>query len=231
MLTMDWAAGLGCRPAPTGLARAARTGGDGLSGWVPGVTGGPSPGAPPASRRWGSAESSTGPRGPATMKFGYSLGVLTPVGLRRPWRGIMPLRGGPCRAFAQPAGSADGIARRGPRIDAQEGDAAVIGQRAEHQDLAAEAGDPLGREVGHDHDEAADERGGIRVGPRQLGRAAPQAARAEVDRQAVGGPARLGERLGGDDAPDAQVQPLEVGPRRGPGWQEADGSCVMPRRW
>ena len=94
---------------------------------------------------------------------------------------------------------------------AQEEDLAVRAHRPEHEHLAREPGDPPRREVENGHDLPAHEGLAVRVRDRQLGRAdALPDLRAEVDPQAVGRLARLGERLGRDDPPDAHLDPLEL---------------------
>ena len=87
----------------------------------------------------------------------------------------------------------------------------LVRERAEDEELALEAGDPLRPEAEH-ADDLAPEQLLTRV-VRDLRARAAHPARAEVDRELPRGPSRLRELLHGDDPPDREVEPLELLPR------------------
>ena len=105
------------------------------------------------------------------------------------------------------------VSRLDSRSGREQHDAVFLGQAAEDEHLALEAGDALGLEPEDTHDLPAEELLATVMG--ELRARASGAASAEVDRELVRGVARLREVLDvGDDA-DRELEALELVPGRG----------------
>ena len=97
-----------------------------------------------------------------------------------------------------------------PRLNRQQGDPAIAGQRAQDQHVAAPTRHAAWREVDYRATSAANQHRRIRISRHQLRRRLAGLAVAEVEQQTVGGLAGALQRGRLEDAADADIEAVEV---------------------